>query len=369
MRFLVLVPLALVLLAAAAFAQGAGDQPRIPPGWTAEDWQAYNQLQKAVGEALEYKDHEAMLAALDKQLPLLEKAIAALEKHETSGEDEEKQKKGVLAMYKGWVSGNFYNRACCLSLLEQKDKALAALKKAIEFGFMDLDKFRIDSDLDNIRNTQEYKDLLASLDFNEVYEVYKPEGVETPAGIIIALHWARNDEKKFLERFKPVADKTKMIFVVPRAPVTIAPGQYDWSRRSDDKETGLKKIRFVLAEVRKKEGMADLPVYLLGIGGGGDFATRAALTMPKEFKGAVQVNSYWNKYFVEDELPKAKEAGVKIALIHGKEHPSFDRVKAGVAQLEAAGVPGKLIEFEGGKKLPDNVADLIKQAMDFLVGP
>jgi len=251
-------------------------------------------------------------------------------------------------------------------MLDQKDKAIAALKKSIELGFMDLDKFRIDSDLDNIRNTKGYKDLLAGLDWNDAYEVYTPEGVEAPVGIIIGLHWAGLDEKKFLERFKAVADRTKMVLVVPRAPVTVAPDQYDWSRRSDDKETGMKKIKYVLGEIRKKEGMAALPVYLLGIGGGGDYATRAALTMPTEFKGAVQVNSYWNKYLAEDEMPKAKAAGVKIALVHGKQDAFFETVQGAVKQLTDGGIPNKLIPFDGGRKLPENEADLIKQALDFL---
>lgn len=368
MRSLVLVPVALMILTGAAFAQGGGQQ-QIPPGWEAEEVQEYGSLQKQLGEALKYDDYEAGLPVLEKLNAILDKVMARVEAQEAPGEEEKKKKKAILNNYRGMAAINFYNTACCHSVLEQKDKAVAAMKKTIELGYMDLDKFRIDSDLDNIRNTKEYKDLLASLDYNEAYEVYTPESAgEAPAGIIIALHWARFDEKQFVERFKSVADKTKMILVVPRAPVTVAPGMYDWSRRSDDKETGLKKIKYVLGEMRKKEGLAELPVYLLGIGGGGDFATRAALTMPKEFKGSVQVNSYWNKYMAEEEIPKAKEAGVRIAFVHGKEDPFFGKAEGAIKQLTEGGIPSKLIPFDGGRKLPDNEVDLIKQAMDFLAG-
>jgi len=157
-----------------------------------------------------------------------------------------------------------------------------------------------------------------------------------------------------------------MILVAPRAPITIAPNRFDWRRKSDDRETGLKKISFVIEEMKKKEGLADLPVYLMGIGIGGDFATMAAFTMPAKVKGAVQVNSYWNKYYVEDLLAKAKEAGLRIALVHGKEHAFFPKAKFAIEQMTGAGVAGKLIEFDGDRKLPDNEADLLQQAITFL---
>jgi len=369
MRFLVLVPLVLVLAAGVAFAQ-AGGQQKVLPGFTPEDMQSFMKMEGELREAFDYKDYAKALPLLDKQLVLLETALGRIREKEATTDEEKKQKEGtILGMTRRFVAGVHYNRACCLSQLEKKEEAVAAFKKGIECGYIDLDKFRIDSDLDNIRNTPEYKKVIADLDYNEVYEVYTPESAGgTPAGIIVGLHWSNLNEKKFLERFKVVADETRMVLVVPRAPVTIAPDAYDWSRRSDDKKTGLKKIDYVISEMKKRDGMADLPVYLLGIGSGGGFATIAAFEMPAKVKGALQVNSYWNKYYVEDLLPKAKEAGVRIAMIHGKKNAFFPKAEAGIAQMSEKELACKLIEFDGDKKLPENEAELIKQGIDFLAG-
>lgn len=369
MRFLVLIPLVLALMTGVVFAQ-AGGQPKIWPGFTPEDMQAYMKLSSELKEAFDYKDYEKALPLLDKQLEFLNTALGRIqEKEATTDEEKKKQADTVKGMRQALVSGVHYNRACCLSQLEKKDEAVAAFKLGVECGFIDLDKFRIDNDLDNIRNTPEYKKVIADLDFNEVYEVYTPESAGgTPAGIIVGLHWSNYNEKEFLERFKKVADTSKMVLVVPRAPVTIAPGVFDWTRKSDDKKTGLKKIDFVLTEMKKKDGMADLPVYLMGIGSGGGYATIAAFEMPTKVKGAIALNSYWNKYYVADLLAKAKEMGLRIAMIHGKKDAFYPKAEAGIKQMTEKEIACKLIPFDGGKKLPDNEAELIQQALEFLAG-
>jgi peroxiredoxin len=50
-----------------------------------------------------------------------------------------------------------YNLACNYSLNKQKTEALAELDKSLEFGFWDWKHFKKDTDLDNIRDEDEYK--------------------------------------------------------------------------------------------------------------------------------------------------------------------------------------------------------------------
>ena len=57
--------------------------------------------------------------------------------------------------------GNYYDAACLYSIMGEKDKALDYLKKAFESGFNNFNHMLRDYDLDNIRDTEEYKLLVA----------------------------------------------------------------------------------------------------------------------------------------------------------------------------------------------------------------
>ena len=55
----------------------------------------------------------------------------------------------------------YYNKACTHSLLSQKDKAIADLKKAMEFDAEEFkEKAKKDSDFDVIRGDEEFVELL-----------------------------------------------------------------------------------------------------------------------------------------------------------------------------------------------------------------
>ena len=63
----------------------------------------------------------------------------------------------------GGVALDFYNLACALALSGQKEKALDNLEKAINAGFTDRQQYQTDSDLDSLRETERFKDLLKRL--------------------------------------------------------------------------------------------------------------------------------------------------------------------------------------------------------------
>ena len=57
--------------------------------------------------------------------------------------------------------GMFYNQACALALQGQTDDAVAALKRAVEYGFDDLELIENDPDLSELRGTEEFDTMLA----------------------------------------------------------------------------------------------------------------------------------------------------------------------------------------------------------------
>ena len=53
-----------------------------------------------------------------------------------------------------------YNLACRYALLKQRDKAIVALRKAVELGYRDFDFIKEDHDLDSIRKDPRFGKLL-----------------------------------------------------------------------------------------------------------------------------------------------------------------------------------------------------------------
>jgi len=55
----------------------------------------------------------------------------------------------------------FYNLACDYSLLNEIDRAIEALKKAISLGYDDFDYLKRDRDLENLRKDKRFKSLIS----------------------------------------------------------------------------------------------------------------------------------------------------------------------------------------------------------------
>ncbi|MCM1502071.1 MAG: tetratricopeptide repeat protein [Bacteroidales bacterium] len=69
--------------------------------------------------------------------------------------------------------GYLYDAACLYSLMGEREKALSYFRKALESGYNNFNHIRCDSDLDNIRETDEFKELIAK---------YAPEQFTSSSG-------------------------------------------------------------------------------------------------------------------------------------------------------------------------------------------
>ena len=66
-------------------------------------------------------------------------------------------------MYKQIQANIYYNRACYLSLQNQKEKAIEAFEKSAEYGWVNYAHAKADTDLDNIRSDERFIALLESI--------------------------------------------------------------------------------------------------------------------------------------------------------------------------------------------------------------
>ena len=82
---------------------------------------------------------------------------------EESGLHYSKLSAEVRKKHSYYLPNIYYNLCCVYSLTGNKAKALLSLKKSVDAGYFDYAHMQADSDLNNIRNEKEFKDLIASL--------------------------------------------------------------------------------------------------------------------------------------------------------------------------------------------------------------
>ena len=361
--------LALALFAVPVLAQEA----QHPPVFSAEEWQQLMGLQQKIGDALNNLNYADGLKLLREQLPIIESALERVEAGEVEGLGDKKDMwVQILTGGHPQVPGlahNYYNQACCCSKLGKTGEALDALEKAIGHGYLDIDHMNMDSDLDPIRGEARYKSILGSLTYNEVFETYvAPTAGDGPSPLILVLHERGGNEKKAIEQYKTVADRMKAVMVAPRAPLNGGADRYGWQKTTSDDEDGLRKISFALEKALAEHQIDAAKIYVVGDRQGGKFATLFALSNPGKVAGAVAINGYWNKYYYEDFLADAKARGLKLAFVHGKTDPQFDRTSAGVKQVEEREIPAKMFPYEGGSELPEDITTLVVEAIRWMQG-
>ncbi|MEL7500026.1 MAG: protein kinase [Planctomycetota bacterium] len=69
----------------------------------------------------------------------------------------------AAAEYQAYKGIATYNLGCAWALLGKTEDALETLEKSVEFGFVDLDQFESDSDLDSLRKMPRFKELMKEL--------------------------------------------------------------------------------------------------------------------------------------------------------------------------------------------------------------
>ena len=89
-------------------------------------------------------------------------------------------------------NGTFYDAACLYSIMGNKDKALSYLRKSLEKGYRRFAHIKRDRDLNNIRNTPEFKALI-----NEYEQKHQQEIAEDADDT--AVYESRTEEVPFVK--------------------------------------------------------------------------------------------------------------------------------------------------------------------------
>jgi predicted esterase/Tfp pilus assembly protein PilF len=229
-----------------------------------------------------------------------------------------------------------YNLACMYARLERSGPAQDHLKRAIELGFRDVRHIESDSDLDNIRETPEYKTIIRELKQKSGeeaaeampalrYHVTLPidHNPDKPAPLLVALHHWGGNLRMATEHWEDAADIVGAILVTPQGPVSTEEDRFRW----DDSPDALDAILAVIDAVEKDYTIDKERIAVAGYSQGGQAAYLLLARHADRFCGAVSVAGLFDEHG-EAAAKSAKLSGRRVYVMIGEDDPEDPELKS-----------------------------------------
>jgi predicted esterase len=274
-----------------------------------------------------------------------------------------------------------YRSACCLARLGEDDRALAALKVAIECGWADTDALERAEDWKPLRGDARFAELVkaAAACRDEKVVVYAGDkvGRDRPAPLLVVLHGLGSGPRSEVPYWKPVAEKLGMVLVAPRSGTRLSPMLHGWHRAKAkdssaadyfDLDEATKRVDAAIDEAAGQYKIDRGAVVLAGFSQGGGVALRLLADRPDRFRGAVAVNSLCQPLDEAKWQAVANRGGVRVQLIVGEYDKLLGRSQSAANVLQAAKVPSRF-ETVGktGHEYPADYAKHLGSAAEFVL--
>ncbi len=240
---------------------------------------------------------------------------------------------------------DLYNLACCYSRMGMADKTLEYLGQAFAYGYEDIGWVEQDSDMDIIRGTPGYRDLLdsyrvliAERDSRQGMRLMVecpsmlpcrlvlPEDFDPslPHSLVIGLHGAGDTAERF-SRLPGYFGDGDFIYVAPEAPYPVqGTDTYVWFDGPMDSGDEAALARDLLVEyldnvISEMRGMYTIDeIYLVGFSQGAAVAYMEGISRPDLIDGIVVFGGWLDPaWFTESELSAAD--GLRVFIAHGSE--------------------------------------------------
>jgi len=212
-----------------------------------------------------------------------------------------------------------FNTACCYSLLNKKPEALKWLERAVDLGFF---KFEEDADLDNIRNTGQYKKILAKA---RKLETELRNLMESPVtglprdfdstqtyGLLVALHGSGSEPNTIIQNLAGVPQRLGYIVMAPYGTHPYGPGRFNWKTMEDSEQRVLETVKIA----RARYHIDPSRIILFGFSLGGTVTYYAGTKNAGLFKGIIPVAGTYDSE-VDQFLPRSRENGLKVCIMFG----------------------------------------------------
>lgn len=264
-----------------------------------------------------------------------------------------------------------YNVACSYSLMDNKPEAIKWLNKTIDLGMYSFDQ---DQDLDNIRETREYKNLLARANKllkklkGKVLEpvIYLPTGFDSTKDypLLLAMHGWGSNPIDFSKNFNKVADDKGYIVCSPYGPDVMGTASFGWG----EPEQGESRVLETIDRVQEKYHIDKDRIVLLGFSQGGWFAYYIGLKDADLFRGVISIAGSYDS-LLDQYLLKAKERGLRFYMMVGENEPER-RIQGNFELLTKfinEGITASLNMYAGyGHTIPGDLDFEVKHAIEWV---
>lgn len=273
-----------------------------------------------------------------------------------------------------------YRAATCLARLGDADRALDALKAAVECGWADTDALDRGDDWKPLRTDPRFAELVKAAagcrDERWVVHAGEKVGRDRPAPVLVVLHGLGAGPRSEVPYWKPAADRLGLVLVAPRSGTRVGPMLHGWQRAGAkdssaadyfDLDAARERVNAAVDEAARRHKVDRGAVVLGGYSQGGGVALRLVADRPDRFRGAVAVCSLCQP-LDKAGWQKAAGGGVRVQLIAGEYDKLLKRSTAAAADLRAAGVPSRFDTVgRSGHEYPADAADRLRAAVEFVL--
>jgi len=264
-----------------------------------------------------------------------------------------------------------YNIACCYSLLNNRPEALKWLNKAIDLGLYAFDE---DEDLNNIRETKEYKKLLnkANKLLNQMKQTKLEPVVIIPSDygtnkiypLLICMHGWGSNPIDLSKNFQKIPDLTGYILCFPYGSQIMGKTIFGWG----EGDSAEKRINETIEFIQNRYKIDKERIILLGFSQGGTMAYYMGLKDAELFRGIIAIAGFYDTTF-NQYLTNVKDKKIKFVVMIGGDEPEY-RIQAnldGLSQLIKAGIGVSFQVYAGyGHTIPGDIDFEIRRAIEWL---
>jgi predicted esterase len=284
---------------------------------------------------------------------------------------------------------DLYNLACCYSRMGMSDKVLEYLDYALQYGYEDIEWIEQDTDMDLVRETPRYAELLArqtarmtTVATQEGTQVHVESPILQPCNVtlpedfdpevshtlVIGLHGAGDSAARF-GRLAASFGENDFIYVAPQAPYPVPGTQgYVWFAFDPEDPEGLDDRAIELNLEYLDNLVASLGnmyaidrIYIIGFSQGASMSYIAGMRRPEVYDGIVPFGGLIDPtWFTEDQLEAAR--GLRVFIAHGNED-NIELAQMSRDLLEDAGFDVEYHEFQGGHFIH---LDTLHEAIDWI---
>jgi predicted esterase len=216
-----------------------------------------------------------------------------------------------------------FNTACCYSLLNKKKEALKWLERAVDLGFY---RFDPDPDMANVRNTGQYKKILARA---LVLQAELDDKISRPViglppdydstktyGLMVSLHGYGSNPNNIMQGLSGVPQKMGYIVLAPYGTHPLGRDRYNWGNR-DDAEV---KVLETIKTARSIYKIDPSRIILLGFSLGASHAYYIGTKNAGLFRGIIPIAGMYDSS-MDQFLPRSRENKLRVYIMFGELEP------------------------------------------------